>query len=172
MLKAQTEAAARERDILWLFDLGLILKAINGALEVIVAGIILAIPRTFVVQLVNFATAGELTEDRSDVVAYVLRSIAHSFSVSNHSLIALYLFMHGFIKIVLVIGIFAGKRLAYILFVIALGIFGAYEVYLGVLRHDFLLEVLGAFDFLLLILTAYEYQQRYADPPSFSFLAK
>lgn len=166
----KNEIAQRERDILWLFDLGLILKAVNGALEVVAAVFIVLISPAFVIRLANFATAGELTEDRNDLVAQLLYGIAHSLSVSNHFLVALYLLLHGAIKIILVVGIFKGKRLAYPLFIIALGIFGAYETYLGVLRHEFLLEMLGAFDFLLLILAAYEYRRRY--PVKDSFFAK
>ena len=151
----------REQDILWLFDIGLLLKAINGALEIVVAFFIALIPPSLVINLVDFATAGELTEDRNDLVAQVLHSLARAFSVSNHFLFALYLFLHGSIKVLLVLGIYRGKRIAYPLFILALGIFGSYEVYLGVVRHSFLLVILGAFDFVLLILAAYEYRRRY-----------
>ena len=151
----------RERDILWLFDIGLILKAVDGALEVVAALFIAFVPPVLVVDLVNFATAGELTEARDDVVARFLHGLAQSFAVSNHFLIALYLSVHGAIKVALVAGIFRGYRSAYPLFIAALAVFGTYELYLGVLRHEMLLGVLGALDFLLLVLTAYEYRRRY-----------
>ncbi len=152
-----------ERDILWLFDLGLILKAINGAIEVVAALVVAFIPRTLVVQLVNFVTAGELTEDRSDIVSQALRTVGHYFAVSNGFIVAAYLFLHGIIKVALVLGIFAGKRLAYPLFMLALGVFGAYEAYLGIMRNELLLGLLGAFDFVLLLLTFYEFRKRYPD---------
>ncbi|MHB8660501.1 MAG: DUF2127 domain-containing protein [Minisyncoccota bacterium] len=151
----------RERDILWFFDLALILKAVDGALEVLGAVLVLVVPPVLVMKIVNFALAGELSQDPDDPIANAIQSAAHAFSVSNHLLISLYLVLHGAIKVLLVIGIFAKKRIAYPLFMIALALFGTYEAYRGFVRGEQLLQALAIFDFILLILTAYEYQRRY-----------
>lgn len=163
MEEAETEAKNKiERDILWLFDIGLVLKAVNGVIEIVSAFVVAFISPALVLRLVDFATAGELTEDRADLISQFLRSIANAFSVSNHFLIALYLLVHGLIKVALVVGIFSGKRIAYPLFMVALAFFGSYEIYLGIIRHSFLLETLGFFDSMLIILTWYEYRRRYS----------
>ena len=70
------------------------------------------------------------------------------------------------VKVLLVIGIFAGKRIAYPLFMAALTLFGAYEAYRGFVRQELLLQVLAIFDFSLLTLTAYEYRRRYPVRPA------
>lgn len=158
-----TSDERREKDILWFFDLALLLKAANGGLEILGAALILFVPPTLVVRIAEFLTGGELAQDPSDFIAAAIRGAAQSFAVHSHYLLALYLVLHGAIKVLLVIGIFAKKRIAYPLFIFALAIFGVYEAYRGLARHEQLLQILAAFDFTLLILTAYEYRRRYPD---------
>lgn len=151
----------RERNILWFFDFALLLKALNGALEILSAILVLVVPPSLVLRVVEFATSGEIAEDPDDVVSTALRGAAEAFAFHSHYLIALYLILHGIIKVMLVIGIFAGKRIAYPLFMFSLALFGTYEVYRGFVRHELLLHALAIFDFLLLLLTAHEYRLRY-----------
>lgn len=151
----------REKDILWFFDIALLLKAINGGLEVVVAFLVLVIPPSFVLMLVEFITGGELTQDPDDPIVGGLLSAAQTFAVHTHYLFAFYLVIHGAVKIALVVGIFMGKKIAYPLFMIALVIFGTYEAYRGFWRHEILLQVFAVFDITLLILTAHEYRRRY-----------
>lgn len=151
----------RERDILWLFDLALIVKIINGALEMLAALLVLFVPPSLVLKLAELATSGELAQDQDDLVATAIGNAAQTFTVHTHYLLAVYLALHGLVKVLLVIGIFMKKKIAYPLFMIALVLFGAYEAYRGFLRHETLLQVLAIFDFALLALTAHEYRRRY-----------
>ncbi len=150
-----------ERDILWAFDLALIIKAIDGALEVLAALLVLYVPPAFVIRLAEFATGGELSQDPGDFIATSIRNAAQAFAVHTHYLLALYLALHGIVKVLLVIGIFAKKRIAYPLFMAALAIFGAYEAYRGFVLNELLLQALAIFDLALLVLTSYEYRRRY-----------
>ena len=151
----------REKDILWLFNLGLLLKAVNGVLEVLVAFLIFIVPPSLVLRIVEFVTGGELAQDPDDPIISAIRDAAQSFAVHTHYFLALYLVLHGAVKVLLVIGIFKGKKIAYPLLMIALAIFGSYEAYRGFMRQEFLLQILAIFDFSLLVLTAYEYRRRY-----------
>ncbi len=150
-----------ERDILWLFDLALVIKAVDGALEVLAALLVLYVPPVFVIKLAEFATGGELSQDPGDFIATTIRNAAQAFTVHTHYLLALYLALHGIVKVLLVIGIFAKKKIAYPLFMIALALFGAYEAYRGFVLHELLLQALAIFDLALLVLTSYEYRRRY-----------
>ncbi len=151
----------QEKDIAWFFDLALLLKMVNGGLEVLVALLVLAIPPVFILRLTEFATGGELAQDPDDLVATTLRNAAHSFAIHTHYLLSLYLALHGAVKIFLVISIFLKKRIAYPLFMLALAIFGAYEAYRGFARNELLLQGLAVLDLSILILTSYEYRRRY-----------
>lgn len=150
-----------ERDILWLFDIALILKAVNGALEILAALLVLFVPPSFVLKLAELATGGELAQDPDDLVATTIQQAAQTFTVHTHYFFAFYLALHGVVKILLIIGIFAKKRVTYPLFMLALAVFGSYEVYRGFMRHELLLQALAIFDFALLLLTAHEYRRRY-----------
>jgi len=156
----------REKDIRWIFDIGILLKAVNGGLEIVVAFLVLVIPPSFVLTLVAFITGGELTQDPDDPIVSGLISAAHAFAVHTHYLFASYLLLHGAVKIILVTGIFMGKKIAYPLLMIALALFGTYEAYRGLTHYEILLQVFAVFDFILLILTAYEYRRRYSIHPS------
>ena len=151
----------QEKNLLWLFDLGLILKAIDGGLEVLGAVLVLVVRPMVFVKIIEFVTAGELASDPDDIIANYLRSAAHSFAVHSHYFFAAYLALHGAIKIILVIGILRGKRIAYPLFIGALGIFGAYEAYRGIRYDQVFLQALAVFDLVMLALTAYEYRRRF-----------
>jgi uncharacterized membrane protein len=151
----------REKDLLWLFDFALIVKVINGALEMLVALLILFVPPALVLKLAEYATNGELAQDSGDPVALFIQTTAHSYAIHTHYLLAVYLAAHGLIKVLLVIGIFMQKKIAYPLFMIALAFFGSYEAYRGFLRGEILLQIFAILDIALLILTAYEYRRRY-----------
>ena len=166
MIRSSVHDEEREQDLLWLFDLALIAKILNGALEIIAALLILYVPASFVIRLAEFATAGELAQDPGDPIAVGIRNAAQTFTVHTHYLLALYLAFHGVIKVALVIGIFAKKKIAYPLFMIALAIFGTYEAYRGFALHELLLQALAVFDLSLLVLTSYEYRRRYATHPA------
>lgn len=155
-----SEQPRREKDLLWIFDAALILKAFDGAVEILGAAIIFFYP-SLIVRVAEFATAGELSQDPADIIANTIRNAAHAFSVSGHLLVSIYLALHGLIKVLLVVGIFSGKKVAYPLFIIALSFFAAYEAYRGTLRGEPLLQLFAIFDCMLLILTAYEYRRRY-----------
>lgn len=154
----------REKDLLWLFDVALIIKAIDGTLEMVGAFLILVIPPAFIVRVAEFVTGGELATDPNDPIATTIRELANSFAVHTHFFIVVYLIFHGLIKVLLVLGIFAGKRIAYPLFMIALVVFGAYEAYRGIVLNQLFLQALAVFDTILLVLTAYEYRRRYPTP--------
>ncbi len=153
-----------ERDVLWIFDLALIVKAFDGTMEALGGILVLLVPPAFFLRVVEFVTAGELANDPNDLVATTLREAARSFAVHPHYFISLYLVAHGIIKVALVAGIFAGKRIAYPLFMAALVIFASYEGYRGIVQHGVLLQALAIFDLILLALTYYEYRRRYPKP--------
>ena len=151
----------RDRDLLWLFDVALIIKAINGGLEVFAALLVLLIPPATVQLVIDFVTGGELAQDSNDLVATTLATAAQSFAVHTHYLLALYLALHGLVKVLLVLGIFMKKKIAYPLFMIATTIFGTYEAYRGFILHETLLLVFAAFDIIVFVLAWHDYQKRY-----------
>jgi uncharacterized membrane protein len=151
----------REHEVKDLYDIGLILKAMESALEIAAGVAVFFVSRTFVLRIVEFATAGELAHDPTDFVANTLRHAAHAFSIYPHYLLAGYLIVRGAVKLLLIVLILRGVRTAYPLFIIALGLFGSYEAYRAVLTVNYILGAVALFDAALIFLTAYEYKRRY-----------
>lgn len=150
-----------EREIRNLFDLGLILKAVGSAFELIGGIAVLFVSRTLVIHVADLVTQGELARDPDDVIATYLRETAHAFAVSPHYVLASYLIIRGAVKLGLVTLILRNVQVAYPLFIIALGFFGSYEAYRAVETSNILLGALCLFDIALILLTAYEYRRRH-----------
>ena len=150
----------RERTLHRLFDLGVIIKGIDGALEV-TGGVILALvkPRT-VNAVVLFLTAHEISEDPADVVANVLRHGARQLSSNTTIFASAYLLAHGLAKLVLVAGLLRGKVWAYPAALWLVGALLLYQVYRIWLTHSLGLAVLTAFDLVVMSLIWHEYQFR------------
>jgi uncharacterized membrane protein len=150
-----------ERSIRNIFDLGLIIKAIESAFEVAGGVAVLFAGRTLVPHIVDLATNGELAHDPDDFVANYLRDAAHAFAVHAHYLLAGYLILRGALKLVLAILILRGVKEAYPFFIIMLGLFASYEAYLATVHGNYWLGGAALFDTALIFLTAYEYRRRY-----------
>jgi uncharacterized membrane protein len=156
----------REKNITWFFDLALMLKLVDGGLEILVAILSLVTSPKLVIRMATFITGGELAQGPSDPVASLLRNAAHSFAIHTHYLFAIYLVLHGGVKVLLVLGILAGKKIAYPLFMGALALFGTYEAYRGFVDHNIFLQILAVLDLSILLLTSYEYRRRYPKQPA------
>ncbi len=150
-----------DREIHDLFDLGLVLKALTSAVEFVGGIMVLFVPRAFVLRIADLVTSGELARDPDDIVANYLHATAHAFAVAPHYLLAAYLLIRGAVKLGLVVLILKNVRIAYPLFIIALGLFASYEVYRGITTASLLLDAVALFDGILIVLTAYEYRRRY-----------
>jgi uncharacterized membrane protein len=150
----------RELRIRSIYDLGLALKALASAVEILSGIAVLFVSRNLVAHIADIATAGELAEDPHDFVANFLRDTAHTFALHAHYALAAYLLLRGLVKIVLIILILRGVKAAYPLFIIALAFFGWYEAYKAVLDVNYWLGAVAVFDTGLILLTAYEYKRR------------
>jgi uncharacterized membrane protein len=150
----------RERELRELFDIGLVLKVISGALEFAAAFLILIVPRSFFLNVIYFVTAGELSEDPHDLVANWLRHQANIYAIHAHVFIVAYLLLRGIVKMVLSAFVLRGYMFAYPLFVAALGIFASYEAYRAITTANPLLGIIAVFDTGLMLLTMREYNYR------------
>lgn len=149
-----------ERKIRSLFDIGLVLKAIFSAFEILGGIAVLFVSRTFVLHVADLVTQGEYNRDSDDFAATTIRNAAHSFAVHTHYILAAYLLVRGVIKLFLIVSILRGVTVAYLFFIAALGIFGSYEAYRAITTHNLLLGAVALYDVALLLLTAYEYKRR------------
>lgn len=142
-----------------LFLWSMILKGLDGLIELI-GGILLAcVSRTAIVHTVYALTRGELSEDPHDFVATHLTHMASSLSGDSKNFAAYYLIGHGVLKLFLVICLLRNYRWAYpVAIVVMLGFIGYEGLRLSV-HPSILLGLLTAFDVAVVIVIYLEYQQ-------------
>jgi len=145
------------------FRIGLVLKGLDGVLEVIGGILLLFLSPAAIQHLVRVLTAHELREDPHDLIArYLLHTTAHL----HHGTTvfgAIYLLSHGIAKIVLVALVLRDKLWAYPWLIGLLLAFIAYQLYqITVVHFSVGLTLLTIFDALLVWLTWREYRAKRA----------
>ncbi|HKR70782.1 MAG TPA: DUF2127 domain-containing protein [Streptosporangiaceae bacterium] len=152
---AQTEP----KGLHWTFEIGLILKGLDGILEVI-GGILLAVVSPQAIShFVHNITAHELSEDPHDLIARSLLHATGHLSGSSTTFGAIYLLSHGAAKVVLVALVLKRKLWAYPWLIVLLIAFIIYQIYrLTAVHFSWGLTALTVFDAALVWLTWREYQ--------------
>jgi uncharacterized membrane protein len=108
------------------FEIGVILKGINGLLELIGGFLLLWMGPGTIQNVVARLTQNEISEDPHDFIATHLRDAAHLLSANGRIFAAVYLLAHGVIKGLLVYGLLRDQLWA---FPTGIAVFGAFAVY-------------------------------------------
>jgi uncharacterized membrane protein len=143
------------------FKIGLILKGLDGILEVAGGLLLLFLSPHAIEQIARTLTAHELREDPHDFIAsHVLHTASH-LTTSTPLYGAIYLLAHGVTKIVLVALVLRNKLWAYPWLIGLLLAFIAYQLYqITAIRFSVGLTALTVFDAVLAWLTWREYQSK------------
>jgi uncharacterized membrane protein len=149
---------SRERGLRRLFRIGIFLKAVDGAMEIVGGIFLLLLSKESLNDIVEFLTRHELSEDPRDMVANYMIRLVHHLSDSTQQFGALYLIIHGILKIFLVVALFRNKLWAYPSAMIFLIVFIGYQLYRITLTHSTALVLLSLFDILIVYLIWHEYR--------------
>jgi len=141
----------------YIFDVSVIIKGIDGFLEIIAGTILFFIKPTEIISIVRFLTFGELVEDPKDIIANYLLNASHHFSINFQFFIAVYLFIHGVIKIIIIVGLLKNKFWAYPIGIIVFSIFVLYQIYQYTYSHSVGLIFLTIFDVFIILLIWHKY---------------
>jgi uncharacterized membrane protein len=145
------------------FKVGLVLKGLDGILEVAGGILLLFLSPQAIQHLARVLTAHELSEDPHDLIA---RSLLHTTAHLSHGTTvfgAIYLLSHGIAKIVLVALVLKDKLWAYPWLIGLLLAFIAYQLYrITVVHFSIGLTLLTVFDAFLVWLTWREYRSKRA----------
>jgi uncharacterized membrane protein len=147
-----------------LFQIGIIVKGLNGLAE-LVGGLMLLFQSPSGIQhIVAVLTQGELSEDPHDVVARYLLRTASGLTGSAVFFGAIYLLLHGAVKVVLVTALLLNKLWAYPCMIAVLLIFIGYQMYRIALHPGAGLVALTVFDSMIVALTWREYRRQRRRP--------
>ncbi len=144
----------------WTFEIALFLKGLDGILEIVGGILLLVVSKAQLDSVVVALTQHELSEDPHDVIATHLLSAEGNLSGGSQTFAALYLLLHGIVKVVLVAAVLKDKLWAYPWMIAFLLAFIAYQGYLLVVAPTVGIAALTAFDLFMVWLTYREYGKR------------
>jgi uncharacterized membrane protein len=141
-----------------LFEISLLVKGLF-ALGQIIGGIVaFLVTKEFLLKAVTVLTQEELLEDPRDLIANFLLHSSQNLSISTQHFVALYLLMHGAIKLWLIIGLLWERLWYYPTAIVIFGFFIIYQLYRFTFAHSVWLLLITAVDVVVVALTKHEYQ--------------
>jgi len=147
----------RARLIHVLFDVGVLVKGIDGVLEIIGGALLFLVDPRQLHHLARLLLQHELSEDPNDVVATYLLHTAQHLSTSTETFAAAYLLWHGVVKVGLVTGLLLRQRWAYPAAIVAFLLFLGYQLYRYTHTYSPELLALSVVDVFIIVLTWLEY---------------
>lgn len=150
---------SKTRVIHLLFLTGVVIKAIDGVLEVIGGVLLVVTSSERIHHIVRLLTRQELSEDPGDLIANYLLRATHHLSLATKNFAAAYLLVHGIIKIGLVAGLLLRRHRAYPAAIVAFFLFVIYQLYRYTDTGSPNLLALSALDVFVIILTRLEYRR-------------
>lgn len=159
--------ASHKRDALdTTFNVTLILKGLDGVLELLGGVLLLVIAPATIDHFARWLTQHELSQDPHDFLArHLLHVTANLHKTQLFG--ALYLLFHGAAKVVMVAGLWRREHWAYPVAFVFLGGFAVYQIYRMTFAPSIGLALLTVFDVFMLWLTWREYRRtRTVDRPA------
>ncbi|WP_345803357.1 DUF2127 domain-containing protein [Microbacterium sp. AZCO] len=148
----------RDRVLDLVFLLGVLFKGIDGLVELIAGVVLLILTPSQLLDLAHALTAGELAQDPHDILAnLVLHGIQHLDSATA-TFVALYLLLHGVVKLAIVAALLLGTRRIYPWAIGALLAFLVFQVYELIVHPTITVVLLTLFDALIIVLTWREWR--------------
>ena len=142
------------------FEVGILLKGLDGLLEIVGGILLLFIKPELVNDLAATLTQHELAEDPRDFLATHILHSTQILAAGSLTFAAIYLLSHGIVKIILVWEILHDRLWAYAgLIYLTIG-FMIYQVYRFSYSHSIGLVLLTVFDAVIVYLTVVEYRKR------------
>ncbi len=141
-----------------LFLLSVWFKGIDGFLELVGGIALLAVTPGLILHVIRSLTQDEITEDPRDLVANALRHFARHLSFATEHFMAVYLLIHGVVKIMLVWALLARALVAYPVSMVIFAGFLVYQLYRYTFTHSAGLLLLSVLDVGVIVLVFLEYR--------------
>lgn len=140
-----------------LFEIGVLVKGIDGAIEVICGVLLLFLSPNAIWSVAAFLIRGELLEDPTDpfanlVLRVIPKVIETKFSASG------FLILHGVVKLGLVAGLATNRLWSYPAGIVVFGALTAYQLYELSQKYSLFLLGITLSDVLVVALIAIEYR--------------
>jgi uncharacterized membrane protein len=119
-----------KKNKLWhiLFLIGIFFKGVDGVLECFGGLILLFSKHSTIIKYTDILFHNELAEDPNDIIANYLFNLAGSITKGTEFFVAIFLLVHGIIKISIVTGLYLRKLCVYPLAELILSLFIIYQL--------------------------------------------
>lgn len=148
----------RQRVLDLLFFIGVVVKGLDGLVELIGGIVILVLSPAGLQHLAQIATAHELAEDPHDILANLILHGAVNLAPKTAGFLAAYLLVHGVVKLAIVLALLRGSRRIYPWAIAALTMFLIFQVYELFVSPSVFIVVLTVMDVLIIALTWREWR--------------
>ncbi len=148
----------KESNIRKIFRIGIVLKFVVAGLQLIGGVDLFVLSQNVITKLVILLTQEELTEDSRDYIASQLLQFGTHLSLSTKTIIAIYLLIHGVVKLYLLYGLWKDKLSAYPASASVFSVFLLYQLYRYQFSHSIWLLILSLIDIVYIYLILHEYK--------------
>ena len=145
------------------YEVGIIIKGIDGLIELVAGVLLLVVSPSFIAQLADTVTRGELAEDPHDFIATYLAHAGAHLAHGHNAFAAAFLLVHGAVKVGLVTCLLLNKLWAYPVGLSVLGLLLIYQLYVLVTRPTIGMALLSVLDAVILWLIWREWQRARRD---------
>ena len=142
-----------------LFLIGVFFKGVDGVLETLGGLIFLFLRHGALEKFARIIFRGELAEDPHDIIANYLINLAAHTSRDTEFFAAIFLLVHGAIKISIVTGLYWRKLWIYPLAELILSVFVIYQLYRFSYTFSVLLIFLSIVDIFIIFLIRTEHKR-------------
>lgn len=139
------------------FELGILIKGIDGGLELLGGLLLVFLSPDAINRVVFFLMEGELKEDPSDFIANLLLHTTRS-TIQVRVPASVFLIVHGIVKLVLVGGLATNRLWSYPAAILVFAGFTIYQVYQLGQRYSLFLEAVTILDVIVVLLVIAEYR--------------
>ncbi len=146
------------------YEVGIIIKGIDGVLEIIGGLLVLFLSPTAVNSITHFLTQHSLQENSHAIIANHIVKLGDHLASGHNLFAAAFLLTHGLVKVVLVTCLLLNKLWAYPWALGALGLFLIYQIYLLITNPTFGMAFLTVLDTAIIFLVYREWQQQKQRP--------
>jgi uncharacterized membrane protein len=156
---AVTTSPRREALLDWTFLIGVLLKGVDGLVELLVGIPLLFLTPDQISGLARSLTADELAQDPNDFWANLLLHEAARFDHASLAIGGIYLVVHGAVKLAIVVALLLGSRRVYPWAVAALGLLTVLQIVDLFLKFSVGVLLLCILDVLIIALTIREWRE-------------
>lgn len=150
--------AHRELILDWMFLVGVLVKGLDGLVE-LAAGIpALFISKVQLVALAHAVTAGELAEDPHDLIANLILHESAKLGAAALLIGGIYLVVHGTVKVAIVVALLLGSKRIYPWAIGALTALAILQIFDLIVKFSFGVLALTMLDIIIIWLTLREWR--------------